>query len=1852
MRVNFGSVDPKEVRVILKRIRDDDTLNTSETARTLVTDLLAPYEPVDMLQMLDDGTIIMPQEEELSEFDTNLGLTYIKKYCGYLLHEFFTIDGLEGPPPYTGIEPEPVESLGKSRAVQSGLVNDFLIVPPTEAYGCPADNNVRSITSENSGVLDIGPNLTSLPPTPLDRIIVDSGLADSTIVPAGYFTAEIQSPTGLYHSIKHPTLKINGEPAEFLDQPVDELNIKFKGPLLSVITGTREDGGALYQDYEFQGVDNISLGHTIMAARYQFGKRTWDAIRPPFPNPADPSNPIFQTVPITLDEQGLITDPNSRQYYMFGGGRDIDKDIEFNIGVPSLELASDGKSAKVKFIDDPDPFTGSARFPGNYGLYVNNYFRIEPREGELAFGDDFYPGEKGDHFLYSKRRPNIDGGFDSNVTLASGITLTESNLVSWDTVAHTDIKMNMYYVHERVANQGFVRQEDAERPYVSTGGPNYVINGSMFGDVFGSEGDVGRYRYYHCFNTAQAAGGTYDGKNNTVIDRKYIVEIVNHGDNPNAGHASFNLEIEALDGKIIDVTNLTDLSTTNEATHMTTGFTSGRGDFLRRALHPSQVRQAGLGNCFNSHQLLGEFHETAVDELHCIEDISMCYPGMPVHGPFVPDNATIREVFPYEPWKFPEPLSVYHSQGTRVPGYIIFEVYQYDLPTTDQDESQFTFPSTIFYQYLHGNPDEPDVGDNNRPINTITVPYYDNIFFTDINGTRGGDGFTRLSDSRVSLDCVLRSSRPLWTDSKVIVVAFNNPLTATYKDSTRSQASSLDIPRFVPQLDSSQAGGVRIIDHDTTPFYRKYTDNQIDLLKDFYGTLISINEPLNPGYFASLDPSQQEAMLRDCFLPPDELGYFGAYPYFMCNNAFGSTPVIPNVRMHQQCSVDNFAYMNGVKVDRFFPEWTVFAGPGGTASDVWYIARPGHRADYITRTGADNPLTQLYGIYHKANNRTFYRHDGAVPESPFNPFMRDWPYDTRAYKRVLFDDKNYVPQSFEEIPAGEFRGNVTVQALSAPPEGAEEPNISFMVTITNTANQILKNWTSEFTVNGTIEDEDGDIENAALVSKNGPFGSPQFFNTYVVNGAGFSENIPPKSSYTYVITYKQQGTFYTPPPDFNQSFFVPLTIAEGGTDDNQGVTGTYDGEITEIGKLYSEELSHPFGTDPLNNQTASQQGAGSAQNFLPDDRIQNSYPFNYPYFDACTGYYKAPAGYCQLLVTVKGNQEDNINPPPASEEEELQRRCRPNPLFSRVNAASLSPSASIFLDNRHINKTKPEGLTYKSDHVPQGTITLEHGPSDTCYRYASTEENGGTIPNRRVDDGLPRTIGKNGLLISTKMKDIVPNGFFLGGANPCYGAILQGRSNYRRKNEKYFGTIGFVIDERAYDTYCHPEGNGEPYTELPIGWQLLNSNICSDDDPYFCCANCRCTMFSNSRLDDSFQKLGVSYIGRIPNGDDVGNMNLSFVLPYDSKITALVTSASSAPDMSCDMANIYPQWYDTNNAIYPLDGGPGSTNIDKPGFFLYEPNFFSKNSQGKYGCCTKPVNEPCPTFRIEMGSFTSCCENGFAAEGEDTDGNNPISVTISGGCVGSTSYGGDFKISASCQVHCSTAYVAMSAGRDISEEGGYYFPESLIDQVVGTNDELDLLQPEIAVYNFEGTGMDQEIRPGVTAAQAYRAREVRWFTSCGCESDFSIENIDFECPSDGDTDPIVISFAGDGGSVLFTWDWEGLFFQQPPDVRIYAAALARGYVNEDGTSTAAGADFNTEFAPAGRLVFSECSRDLNAGNICSRDTYDGVFPPLQSSGGGLDGVGAGFPIKKKCRGACWIPTPDGYYDDPSEYQDL
>ena len=84
MRINFGNIDPKEIHVILKRIRDDETLNVSETAKKLISELIAPYEPDDMITISSDGKIRRPQGKDLSEFDANLGTHYIQKYCGYL----------------------------------------------------------------------------------------------------------------------------------------------------------------------------------------------------------------------------------------------------------------------------------------------------------------------------------------------------------------------------------------------------------------------------------------------------------------------------------------------------------------------------------------------------------------------------------------------------------------------------------------------------------------------------------------------------------------------------------------------------------------------------------------------------------------------------------------------------------------------------------------------------------------------------------------------------------------------------------------------------------------------------------------------------------------------------------------------------------------------------------------------------------------------------------------------------------------------------------------------------------------------------------------------------------------------------------------------------------------------------------------------------------------------------------------------------------------------------------------------------------------------------------------------------------------------------------------------------------------------------------------------------------------------------------------------------------------------------------------------------------------------------------------------------------------------------------------
>lgn len=1952
MRVNFGNIDPKEIHVILKRIRDDETLNVSETAKNLISELIAPYEPDDMITISSDGKIRRPQGKDLSEFDANLGTHYIQKYCGYLLPKFFTIDSTLGVPAYTGVEPETVESLGVSTTITSGLMDNHLVKPPTEAYGCPAENNARSVNDKNHEILDIGvPNATTLPEK-LDRLILDSGLIDTTTVPAGYFTAEIEHPRERYHKIKHPTVKVDGQAAEYFDQPVDSLNIKFDGPMLSVVTGHTIDADTgektfFTRDHPFNGVGNISLGHIVMAGQYQFGLRTWESIRPGDSNPANPNNPTPQTVKIQLDERGSVINEFDRIYYMYGGGRDGNKDIRFNIGVPSLEVDEDGMSAQLKFIDDIDPFLRSTKWPGTYGIYVNNLWNIpecpeRDDDGNLPPCFNFHPDGLGDHFAHSKPRPDTEGVFHTGIPLTSGVTLTDSNLVSWDTVSHTDIHMNMYYVHEReFAPYGYIPQEDATRPYVSTGGPNYVIGnrnlpgqrGVTNSDIYGGEGGVGKYFYPHCFTM----GGTPNrDKGRTNLYRKFIVEIMNFGDTPNAGHASFNLDIKGgLGGKIVDVTNLTDLSVTNGSTDMTTGFLSGRGNFLRRALHPAQIRVAGLGNCFNSHtmrsdligidgtrvagKILGGDYtmNNQFDELHCIEDISMCYIGMPVHGPFVPDGAEIVQIGIYEAANFPDSLKSYFDAGIRVAGFIKVGVRLEDVVTTpDVDESTLFRPPTTFYLNLHGNPDDPKRDDFGQPVNTVTIPYYDNIFFTDINGTRGGDGFRRLDDGHVSLDCILRSNRPSWTDSKIIVVAFNFPEKDNYKDTTVAVNGPEDIPRYFPLLDGAAAGGVRIIDHDVTPFYKKYTENQIDFLRVFYENIVSFNPYLGSAtgpqnnYEHPFYGMDNASILRECSKPgygsfgPDITGrsgygyYGGGYNgFYACRDALDQN-LFPAVRMHQQCSVDFMAYMNGVKPDRFFPEWTVQVprGSDAGASDVWYIARPAHRADYITRTGLDNPYTKLYGLNFKSNNMPWLRHDAALPESPYNPMLKYWPYDTRAYKTVLRSDKMYVPKAYVEGDPNELIPTddeplpvVDLRTVSVTDLGNDTDRVTAQILITNRAYAPLKNWQATLYLDGWIEDHVRDVEDVNIVSASPNSDSPRDLNPngttspYVINGAGFTEDIRGQGTVSFFITFVRVvstpaavGPFTFMPPEDNftgdfreQSYYIRP----------EDITGTYGDELDTITKPYNEALTHPYGTDPLNNSTLREQGGSSHTNFLPDQRIQNNYPFNYPYYDACTGFYKAPAGYAQLLVTVEGDLKQLLRPElfvdlnSLEYYERIKRQCFGTPFVSRDVTSTISPSASIFLDNRHINKIRPQGLTHTSDSVPQGTITLEHGPSDTCYKYDSLITEGGFVDNSRLDTGLPTAFGKNALLIKTSLKGIRPNDIHLGGVNPCFGATLQGEHNWRRTNsidtenwqiseeggiERKGGgfspPLGFTqrhlgepLQTHSPGPYCVREGVlGDPYHDLPVGWSLLIADSCSDNDPYHCCANCRCTIFSRSHGFQTFSRLGFKYFGGNVD-DDARYIDTFFggAIPTDSAFFADVSVTASQPKLGCDIRNIYPEWYvpDGEQAAYGADGGPGGFNLDLgAGFVMLGSSFLLKTdgpSQSSYGCCQRPANKPCPTIRIHAGSQGGCCET------SSTDAQNTIEINITGGCVESTSYGGNYILSASCTVACSNALIVAAAERDVSEGGGLYFPEEYIDYTLGSNNAVLLEHPDIAILDPD------ELEP-VEFAE-YRAKENRWRNNCGCTASFSVDNIAFSCPSTAGG-ALTVAMAGEGGSAVVSIDYEKLFFQAHPNIRHYKAALARGHVTQEGIVTALGVEEASYLYDGmeGNQYFDQCDTDLGAGNYCRRDEYDGTYPPVPGRGVTVaGGPGRGYPITKGCRGSCYLPTPQSYIDNPSNHVD-
>ena len=72
----------------------------------------------------------------------------------------------------------------------------------------------------------------------------------------------------------------------------------------------------------------------------------------------------------------------------------------------------------------------------------------------------------------------------------------------------------------------------------------------------------------------------------------------------------------------------------------------------------------------------------------------------------------------------------------------------------------------------------------------------------------------------------------------------------------------------------------------------------------------------------------------------------------------------------------------------------------------------------------------------------------------------------------------------------------------------------------------------------------------------------------------------------------------------------------------------------------------------------------------------------------------------------------------------------------------------------------------------------------------------------------------------------------------------------------------------------------------------------------------------------------------------------------------------------------------------------------------------------------------------------------------------------------------------------------------------------------------------------------------------------------------------------------------------------------------------------------------------GNQYFDQCDTDINAGNYCRPDEYDGTYPPKPGRGVTVTGgPGRGYPITKGCRGSCYLPTPQSYIDDHSNHVD-
>ncbi len=352
--------------------------------------------------------------------------------------------------------------------------------------------------------------------------------------------------------------------------------------------------------------------------------------------------------------------------------------------------------------------------------------------------------------------------------------------------------------------------------------------------------------------------------------------------------------------------------------------------------------------------------------------------------------------------------------------------------------------------------------------------------------------------------------------------------------------------------------------------------------------------------------------------------------------------------------------------------------------------------------------------------------------------------------------------------------------------------------------------------------------------------------------------------------------------------------------------------------------------------------------------------FNQIETDTCPGYYNGRNGYAQILITVSGKS--------FTDDEGVFHHC-----FHATDSGSpgggavlnselftISPQATIFLDNRHINFIRPTGTG--AEH----SVNRNHGPSDTNYQIANVTNS--------LDEWLDPSYGPSGLVITCCMENIRPGaieGVTSQQIDPCVGPQLVGDRNYVRQenvNPDYDPLLSdpFYKDKKAPGPYCSNTGDHKIYqfgSGLALEHVPVNSpDFKCGDDFYYCCENCMCS--SHSSADGV---LGVE------NGlvvDVSGAPDHVAAAPFGALLGKLGMPASPSSE------NFYMITENLGTC------GWGDLGVEHYFFqssnrgFLMVPGY----DGGVKNCCDYPLSTSCPKVRFDAaGSFAACYKTEQAA---------------------------------------------------------------------------------------------------------------------------------------------------------------------------------------------------------------------------------------------------------------------------------